>query len=68
MFYTCSVSAEKTDGPHHGDAETCGHYKKKATLTNYAYTLPLLFLCMQEFVPEGSDSESDAFKTVSCLV
>lgn len=51
MFYICTVSAEKTDGPHHGDRETCGQYKK-ATLTNYAYT-PLLILCMQEFVPQG---------------
>lgn len=66
MFYTCSVSAEKTDGPHHGDTETCGRYKK-ATLTNYAYT-PVHFLYMQEFVPKGSGSESDVYKTVSCLV
>lgn len=30
--------------------------EEAAVLTNYAYT-PLLFLCMQKFVPEGSDSE-----------
>lgn len=64
MFYTCTVAAEKTDGPHPGDRETCGHYKK-ATLTNYAYT-PVVLRCMQEFVPKGSDSESDVFKTVAC--
>lgn len=39
---------------------------KKPT-TNYAYN-PLLFLCMQEFVPKRSDNESDVFKAVSCLV
>lgn len=66
MFYTCIVSAKKTDGPHHGDRETCGHYEK-ATLTNYAY-IALLYLCMQEFVPKGLDSESDVFQNcvLSC--
>lgn len=53
MFYTCMASAKKTDGPHLGDRETCGR-NKKATLTNYAH-IPLLYLCMQEFVPKGSD-------------
>ena len=66
MFYTCTVSAEKTDGPHHGDGETCGHYLKKQKQNKKKAGDK--FLCMQESVPEGSDSESDVFKAVSCLV